>query len=65
MCTALFFYNVHPSVLFLLAFNREEYQARYVSNYLDSRCYNPQCYPSSRNSLEAQVCKDGIFKSPH
>lgn len=38
MCTALFFYNVHPSVLFLLAFNREEYQARYVSIDVRSRC---------------------------
>ena len=38
MCTALFFYNVHPSVLFLLAFNREEYQARYVSTDVRSRC---------------------------
>ena len=30
MCTALFFYNVHPTLLFLLAFNREEYQERYI-----------------------------------
>ncbi len=28
MCTALFFYDVHPTLLFLLAFNREEYQER-------------------------------------
>ena len=61
MCTALFFYNVHPSVLFLLAFNREEYQARCVSNDVGSRCCNPPCYPSSRNSLEAQGCRYGIL----
>lgn len=28
MCTALFFYDIHPTLLFLLAFNREEYQER-------------------------------------
>ena len=28
MCTALFFYDIHPTILFLLAFNREEYQER-------------------------------------
>ena len=32
MCTALFFYDVHPTLLFLLAFNREEYQQRYGFN---------------------------------
>ena len=32
MCTSLFFYDVHPTILFLLAFNREEYYDRYETS---------------------------------
>lgn len=30
MCTSLFLWNQHPTLLFLLAFNRDEFLARYV-----------------------------------
>lgn len=32
MCTSLFFYDIHPTILFLLAFNREEYYERYETS---------------------------------
>ena len=34
MCTSLFFYDFHPTILFLLAFNREEYYERYETSVL-------------------------------
>ena len=41
MCTSLFLWDQHPTLLFLLAFNRDEFLARYKDCV---QVFNYDCY---------------------